>query len=207
MGTNEDKKKKKKNMDGDTITVLAILGGLILICVLLSWLTRNDASPELQKLAGNGNAADKEHISALPIVLTCSFVSLFFVLLFFLKKIRDRRRKEEEERQEKMRKLKELDEARERVQRAKMDAFLQAGQSEIEKRKKEERLLRSSGNKVRPYDREAYLRERRQIYEEEDVADTEGKKESLFQRILRMIKTLLSRKREEEKTEDADKRN
>lgn len=208
MDKKDEKKKKKKKIDDDTLTVLAILGGLILICVILAWLTRNDTTQELPKLTGGQSGKVQERISPLPIILTGTFLSLFVVVLFFVNRIRAKRRKQMEEQMERLRRLKELEEAKEKVQNAKMEALLQAGKKEISKREKDARLLRGEASKMSAYEREDYLRKRRELYareeEEQDETEAVSEEESILRRILRKIKEIFLYRKKKKRSRDED---
>ena len=92
----ELKPKKKKRVDSDAIVVLGVLGGIILIAVIMAIFQSGDAGNTLSsELSGNGQ--DKDMSDSIKIVLTCAFFSAFFVCLFIIKAIRDKKRKKRQE--------------------------------------------------------------------------------------------------------------
>ena len=142
------KKKKRKKMDGDTLAILTVLAVVIVMAVLFAFLNDGNTSFEVSGKTGR-KYQPKQGSSSLVILVTCASLSVFVIVLFIIRKIRDRRRKAKirAEQREKARRMKELENARNRVKMAKMDEFIMAGQSELEKRKKEEALLRNSKNR------------------------------------------------------------
>ncbi len=201
----QKKKKKKKKSDSDTVTALAIFGFLIVGGVLLSLLGTDDSATRLNGTGMHGTAQPQDRSSSIKIILTCAFVSVFFIALFIIKKIRDKRRKMREEKLAKARKLQELEEARERVRQAKMSEFLKAGQAEMEKRKREERLLRA-GNR-RGAEDGAYKRRDLNAYrdDEEDYdEDYEEEESGFFAKIIAWVKGIFKRDDESEYEDDED---
>jgi predicted nucleic acid-binding Zn ribbon protein len=204
-----DKKKKKKSMDSDTITVLAILGALIVIGVVLSLFGVTQPGKALSGAGMNGQHETHDRSSSIKIIVACTLISLFFICLFIIKKIRDKKRKIREQQLEKARKLRELEEARKRVQQAKMDEFLKAGQGELNRRKKEEELLKrgrrdSYPRRDYPDDRPYVRRDLNQFKDDDEEEEFEYEaKENFFEKILRILRGLFVRDSEDD-LEDYD---
>ncbi|MDY5576459.1 MAG: hypothetical protein SPF70_03130 [Lachnospiraceae bacterium] len=198
-----DKDKNKKKVDGDTITVLAILGSIIIIAVVFALIQGGHSDVKVSGGLGNQqNITDRE--TSVKIVLAATALSIFFVALFIMKKIHDKKNKEKEKQLEKARKLKELEEARERVKKAKMDEFLMKSQSELEKRKRESELLRRTSKRRQPEHRsldgqQAYVRRDLNLYRDDDLEETklewkDGEKEGFFSKLLHKLKNIFGHK-------------
>lgn len=193
----ENQKKKKKRIDSDTAIVLIILFALIVIAVLFAFLSSGETSVETLDFSGQGNRPKKEQERDFGFLIGCGFLSVFIISLLVIKIVRDQRRKAKTRaiQMEKARKMKELQEARERVRKAKMNAFLNAGQEEIERRRQEERRL-SNLAKKQSFHRNTYLDEDFSYLDEEaddDIESMEYEEEGFFARIAGFFRRLLGR--------------
>lgn len=198
-----DKKKKKKKIDNDTLMVLAILGSIIVFAVVCSLLNSGGYTPKLEGNLGSEYKA-KDRSSSVVIVVACTCVSLFFVILFFVKKIRDAKRKARQRQKEleKIKKLKEIEAARERVKQAKMSEFLNAGQKELETRKREESRLKRSINTETKEGRfsDGYVRRDLNSFKDEDDLEDyfleEEEEVGILQMLLQKVKKIFVRNKE-----------
>lgn len=198
----ELKEKKKKKIDTDVLVVLGVLGSIILLAVIMAFFQSQDAGKTMSgTLSGSGSA--KENSATLKVVLTCTFFAAFFVCLFVIKMIRDKNRKKRQVELEKLEKQQRLEEARERVRRAKMDELLMSGNSVLEKRRREEELLRRTarrpGTERTGYDaRREYRRRDLNEFKEEPIELDYEEDLNWFQRLMLKIKGIFGHKEDEE---------
>jgi len=191
------KNKKKKKMSNDTIAILVILG-IIFIAILAMVFFGSQSNISKLNGAGGVKASKKESSASLGVILVCSFITVFIITLFVIKKIRDGKRKAKlkAEQMEKTRRMEELKNAKERVRRAKMNEFLMAGESELEKRRKDAALLNSKRNQ-----RDRSLRGPEQ-YKKRDLNEFRDElpslnfyeNENFIKRLVRRIKEFFLRK-------------
>lgn len=193
-------KKKKRKIDSDTLVIFTILAVILMIAVLSALLNVDNNAPELsRKIAGKSR--QKDSTGSLAVILTCAFVSVFIIVLFVIKKIRDGKRKArlKAEQLEKARRMQEIEKARERVKMAKLDEFLLAGQSELEKRKRDETLLKNSRSKRYQAGRGetgGYVRRDLNEFRDElpELDEDFQRREGFLRRILASIKEFFSGK-------------
>lgn len=211
--TSKEKKKKWKKPDSDTLTVLAILSVVIIVAVVSIFLNSGHEIPHFTGYKGTPQKKDTNP-SSLGLVLGMAFVSVFCITLFIIKKTRDHKRRQlqREKQQEQLKRLKELEAAKERVKQARMNEFLMAGQSVIDKRKQEADLLshtrRQSAsfpeddfNKRRDYVRRDLNAYREEESEEEYHLTSRGKKKNFFQKVICFLKNIFSKTKKEDRGE------
>ena len=147
----QNEKKKRKRLDKDTAGVILILAILILAAVIAAFMGYHNTFEKISKAASKAQNNSENFQFTVEILLTCGFVAVFVICLIVLKKIKDRKRNALllAKRLEQEQKLKKLEAAKERVRRANMDSFFEAGQDILEKRKREEQLLARTMNKNR----------------------------------------------------------
>lgn len=187
MAEKNKKKKKKKQGNTDTITVLFVFALIIILAIGVSVVhysnenNINKASTHKQK--------EKEQQETTNFILALGGVSVAVVGLFVGVKIKNKRKKKKLL-LEKQRKLKEIEEARQRVEAAKYSAILNAGNSVLKDRADAQRILDSQQSKIKhKYDfneldddllgdeddefdnGEALSRRRRNIYRDYDDID------------------------------------
>lgn len=202
MSGTAKKNKKKKKMSSDTIALLVIFAViLIVILTMVFFSSPNNVS----KLNGAGGRKNSEKNSGPPleIIVVCGFLTVFIITFLVIKKVRDTKRKAKlrAEQMEKARKMEELKNAKERVRRAKMNEFLMAGESELEKRRKDEALLRNKRNQKEKGDLRdpgEYRRRDLNDFREELPSLDSYEDENFIKRLIRRIKEFFSRKSDED---------
>lgn len=175
----QNEKEKRKRMDKDTAGVILILAILILAAVIAAFMGYHNTFEKISKAASKTQNNSEDFQFTVEILLTCGFVAVFVICLIVLKKIKDRKRNALllAKRLEQEQKLKKLEDAKERVRKANMASFFEAGQDILEKRKREEQLLARTMNKNRPNIPEhrglegEYVRRDLNAYEDEDYED------------------------------------
>lgn len=195
---NGQKNKKKKKGSNDAIVLLVILAVVIIATVLMAFFGSGNNVSKLNGM-GRGTRQKKDGSISIEVVLVCGFVVVFIITLLVIKKLRDRKRKAKlrAEQQEKARRMEEIENAKARVRRAKMNEFLMAGENEIEKRKRDEALLRNRRNQK---ERESlqnidkYSRRDLNDFRDELPELASYEEENFIQRFIRKIKELFSRK-------------
>ena len=145
MSKAEKKKKKKKN--NDAIAILVIFAVIIIAILVMVFFGSQSNVSKLNGVGGRKNS-EKDSGASFEIILVCGFLTVFVITFLVIKKVRDGKRKAKlrAEQMEKARKMEELKNAKERVRRAKMNEFLTAGESELEKRRRDKALLRNNKN-------------------------------------------------------------
>lgn len=202
MSGTEKKKKKKKKMSSDTVAFLIIL--LIIILVILATIFFSSQN-NVTRLNGVGGRkkSEKDSGMSMEVILVCGFLTVFAITFFVIKKIRDGKRKAKlkAEQMEKARRMEELKNAKERVRRAKMNEFLMAGESELEKRRRDEALLRNQRNqkdKNRFRGLEEYRKRDLNDFREDLPKLGSYPEENFIKRLIRRIKEFFSRKTKED---------
>ena len=210
---NEQKeKKKRKRLDKDTAGVILILAILILAAVIAAFMGYHNTFEKISKAASKAQNNSEDFQFTVEILLTCGFVAVFVICLIVLKKMKDRKRNALllAKRLEQEQKLKKLEDAKERVRRASMDSFFEAGQDILEKRKREEQLLARTMNKNRPNIPEhrgmegEYVRRDLNAYKDEDYEDARlgkpgksakaARKSGIFSKIINWFRSLFKSK-------------
>ena len=129
----KNKKKNKKNQDA--IAVLAVLAIIILVGVVCALFQRN---PDALKFTKMGSVTSKKQEEASQtgktIVICVTAISVIIVGMFIRSRI-IKKREAKNAIKEKEEKIKEFLAAKERVEKARRDSFLNAGISEINKRR------------------------------------------------------------------------
>ena len=201
-GQKNNNNNKKKKISSDAIALLVILAVIIIATVLMAFLSSGN---NVSKLNGMGGGSRQKKDGSVPfeMVLVCGFVAVFIIVLLVIKKVRDTKRKAKlkAEQMEKARRMKELEDAKARVRRAKMNEFLMAGENELEKRKKEEALLRNRRNQKERgnlQDLDRYSRRDLNDFRDELPELDSYEEENFIQRLIRKIRELFSRKNEDD---------
>lgn len=132
------KKKKSYNNVQDVLTVLAVLAVIMLAGASGVWLHRNPEFMYVITKSGSGSLnKDEAAASGKIIIIFITVISLIIIFLFIRSMIKRKRREALEARRALEKKM-ELEEARERVERARREAFINAGRAEIDSRKSAE---------------------------------------------------------------------
>lgn len=138
-GTNNKKinKRKKKRKNTDIIFVVFIFALIILMAVFFAWI---QSGKNFQSISKNGNKGGfKDITSNEAVVISMGILATIGVIVFTVSRIKSNIKKKRII-EEKMRKLQEIAEARERVNNAKYEDILSAGRDAL----KERRNLRGS---------------------------------------------------------------
>lgn len=196
MSKAEKKKKKKKN--NDAIAILVIFAVIIIAILVMVFFGSQSNVSKLNGVGGRKNS-EKDSGASLEIILVCGFLTVFVITFLVIKKVRDGKRKAKlrAEQMEKARKMEELKNAKERVRRAKMNEFLTAGESELEKRRRDKALLRNNKNQndrggIR--DSEEYRRRDLNDFRDDLPRLDSYEDENFFKRLIRQIREFFSRK-------------
>lgn len=198
MSSSEKKKKKKKKMNSDTIAILVIFAIIIIAILAMVFFGSRSNVSKLNGVGGRKNS-EKDSGPSLEIILICGFLTVFVITFLVIKKVRDAKRKAKlrAEQMEKARKMEELKNAKERVRRAKMNEFLAAGESELERRRRDEALLRNNKNrkgKEEIRDSEEYRRRDLNDFRDDLPKLDSYKNENFFKRLVRWIREFFLRK-------------
>lgn len=198
MSGAEKKKKKKKKMNNDAIAILVIFAIIIVAILAMVFFGSQSNVSKLNGVGGRKNS-EKDNGASLEIIVVCGFLTVFIITFLVIKKVRDRKRKArlKAEQMEKARKMEELKNAKERVRRAKMSEFLTAGESELEKRRKDEALLRNHKNqkdKSEIRGSEEYRRRDLNEFRDELPRLDSYEHENFFKRLIHWIRDFFSRK-------------
>ena len=125
--------KNKKNKD--TLTLLVILASIIVMGAGLAFFQRGE---NLTDFSINGE--EKKHKEEDDISKTVAYVSIaasvIVIAIYIVKKIHEKKKKDEERRVFENKK-RELEEARERVERARMEEFVKVSANEISRKRSE----------------------------------------------------------------------
>lgn len=196
MSNSEKKKKKKKKMNSDIIAILIIFA-IIMIAVLAMLFFGSQSNVSKLKGIGGRKNSEKDNGVSFEIILLCGFLTVFVITFLVIKKVRDAKRKAKlrAEQMEKARKMEELKNAKERVRRAKMNEFLTAGENELEKRRRDEALLRNNKqNKEQIGYSEEYRRRDLNDFRDDLPRLDSYKEKNFFKRLVRRIKEFFLRK-------------
>ena len=185
-------------MSNDTVAILVIFA-IIIIAILVMVLFGSQSNVSKLNGVGGRKNSEKDHGASLEVILVCGFLTVFLVTFLVIKKVRDRKRKArlKAEQMEKARKLEELKNAKERVRRAKMNEFLTAGESELEKRRREQAFLRNHKNQKNRegiQSSEEYRRRDLNEFRDELPRLDSYEHENFFKRLMHWIRNFFSRK-------------
>ena len=146
MAEKNVKKKNKKGMNTDTITVLCIFSIIIILAIVVSCIHFSS------KTSINGTSSqkhiEKEENASKEIIIVVGGISVIIVATYIGIKIRNRN-KRKRLLLEKQRKIKEIEEARKRVEASKYSAILEAGNSVLKERADTQRILESQKTSIR----------------------------------------------------------
>lgn len=130
-------KRKRRNNPQDVLTVFAVLAIIALACVFGTWIGHN---PQILTGGAGVNRRSEEYEQAQQysrMLIICIGVVSAAVIGLFIRSMVKRKRKERLEQQKKYDELRELEEARRRVEEARRNQFIKAGMSEISRRRSE----------------------------------------------------------------------
>ncbi len=139
-------KKKKKKINSDTIAVLFILAIIILIGIFVSWMQRDGSTKDISQSISGGHKATVTNNDV--VIVTVGVVAVVIVAIFVIVKVSVVKKKKRIL-LEKIKKQKELEEARKRVEAAKYSDILAAGHSVLKERKLADKIIENKTNSVR----------------------------------------------------------
>lgn len=192
-------KKKPKNNPQDVLTVLFVIAIMALACIACAWIGRN---PEIIRNMTGGGSSNEDYETAKfysrIVAIVIGAISLIIIGIF-LRGMFKRRKREALLRAKEEQKRQEIEAAKKRVEAARMNEFVKAGQSEIANRR----------NSLRHYNLDEFRddapdRKRRINYDDYNKFDDikgnrpgqyygHEEKQNLWQRIIGFFKKIIRR--------------
>jgi len=125
----------KKKQNKDTLTLLVILASIIVIGAGLAFFQRGDNLKEFSINGEQKKEKEQDDISKTVVYVSIA-ASVIVIAIYTVKKIHEKKKREEERRIIENKK-RELEEARERVERARMEEFAKVSANEISRKRSE----------------------------------------------------------------------
>ncbi len=190
---------KQKQKNKDTLTLLFVLAIIILVGVAVAWTQRSPEKTNIVSTSSPKNEKDDKVNESRIIIFVTAAVAVGVVCVYTARKVKNRKKLEAIE-VEKEEQRKRIEEAKERVAKARMQEFLDVAQTELHNK----RNTGGRSNIKHKYDYSDYdkfdsdnVNSRRKNYELDEFDDdeyiTNAYKTNIFRRIIYIIKNKIRR--------------